>query len=82
MIVIATNMKEACQYLEEKRVRNRSNRISIVNTDGVCAEFNSEDYKQIKTKMKSSYGAKASAFSRTRLWNHYNLTISEIVEKY
>lgn len=82
MIVIATNMKEACQYLEEKRARNRNNRISIVNTDGLCAEFNNEDYKQIKTKMKSSYGAKASAFSRTRLWNHYNLTLTEIKEKY
>lgn len=75
-------MKEACQYLEEKRARNRNNRISIVNTDGLCAEFNNEDYKQIKTKMKSSYGAKASAFSRTRLWNHYNLTLTEIKEKY
>jgi hypothetical protein len=82
MIVIANNMKEACQYLEEKKARNKANRLSVVNTDGLCKRFTSEDYKQIKTKMKSSYGAKASAFSRTRLWNHYNLTNKEIKEKY
>jgi len=82
MIVIASNMKEACQYLEEKKVRNRANRISVVNIDGLCKSFTSEDYKQVKTKMKSSYGAKASAFSRTKLWNHYNLTLTEIKDKY
>jgi len=82
MIVVANNMKEACQYLEEKKVRNRSNRINAVNTNGLCGKFTSEDYKQVKTKMKSSYGAKASAFSRTKLWNHYNLTLTEIKDKY
>ena len=82
MIVIASNMKEACQYLEEKKARNKANRINAVNTDGVCAKFNSDDYKQVKTKMKSSYGAKACAFSRTKLWNHNNLTKQEIKEKY
>jgi len=82
MIVIASNMKEACQYLEEKKARNRSNRINAVNTNGLCGKFTSEDYKRVKTKMKSSYGAKACAFSRTRLWNHYNLTLTEIKEKY
>lgn len=82
MIVIANNMKEACQYLEEKKARTRARRIAVINVDGMCAGFNSKDYKQIKTKMKSSYGAKASAFSRTKLWNHYNLTLTEIKEKY
>lgn len=82
MIVIANNMKEACQFLEEKKARTRARRMSVISVDGVCAKFNSDDYKQIKTKMKSSYGAKASAFSRTKLWNHYNLTLTEIKEKY
>jgi len=82
MIVVASNMKEACQYLEEKKARNRANRINVVNTDGLCKSFTSEDYKQVKTKMKSSYGAKASAFSRTKLWSHYNLTLTEIKDKY
>lgn len=82
MIVIANNMKEACQYLEEKKARNKANRINAVNIDGLCKSFTSEDYKKVKTKMKSSYGAKASAFSRTRLRNHYNLTLTEIKEKY
>ena len=82
MVVIANNMKEACQYLEEKKARNKANRINAVNIDGLCKSFTSEDYKQVKTKMKSSYGAKASVFSKTRLWNHYNLTLTEIKEKY
>ena len=82
MIVIANNMKEACQYLEEKKARNKANRINAVNIDGLCKSFTNEDYKQVKTKMKSSYGAKASVFSKTRLWNHYNLTLTEIKEKY
>jgi hypothetical protein len=75
-------MKEACQYLEEKKARNRANRISAVNIHGLCKSFTSEDYKLVKTKMKSSYGAKACAFSRTKLWNHYNLTNKEIKERY
>jgi len=82
MIVVANNMKEACQYLEEKKARNRANRINAVNTDGMCKQFNSDDYKQVKTKMKSSYGAKARKFSTSKLWNHYNLTNKEIKEKY
>ena len=82
MITIANNMREALQFLEEKKARNRANRINAVNTDGLCAGFSSDDYKKVKTKMKSSYGAKASAFSRTKLWNHYNLTLTEIKEKY
>jgi hypothetical protein len=82
MIVVANNMSEACQYLVEKQARNKQNRIDKVNADGLCKSFTSEDYKQVKTKMKSSYGAKASAFSRSKLWNHYHLTITEITEKY
>ena len=82
MIVVANNMREALQFLEEKKARTRARRTSVINVDGVCSQFNSDDYKQIKTKMKSSYGAKACAFSRTKLWNHYNLTLTEIKEKY
>jgi hypothetical protein len=82
MIVIANNMKEACQYLEEKKARNRANRMSLIVAHGECAKFNSDDYKQVKTKMKSSYGAKARVFSKTRLWNHNNLSLTEIKERY
>ena len=82
MIIVANNMKEACQYLEEKKVRNRTNRINAVNTDGLCQSFTSEDYKQVKIKMKSSYGAKAKAHSRSAYWNHYHLTKQELINKY
>ena len=82
MIVIATNMKEACQYLEEKKARNRANRINAVNTNGLCGKFTSEDYKQVKTKMKGAANRKAKTFSVTRLWNHNNFTLYDIKNKY
>ena len=82
MIVIANNMKEACQYLEEKKARNRANRINAVNIDGLCKSFTSDDYKQVKTKMKSSFGAKAKAHSRSAYWNHHHLTKQELMDKY
>lgn len=82
MIVVASNMKEACQYLKEKKARNRANRINAVNLDGQCKQFNSDDYKQVKTKMKGAANRKAKTFSVTKLWNHYNLTLTEIKQKY
>ena len=82
MIVIATNMKEACQYLEEKKARNKANRINAVNTNGLCGKFTSEDYKQVKTKMKGAANRKAKTFSVTKYWNYNNLTLKEIKDKY
>ena len=82
MIVIANNMKEALQYLEEKKARNRANRINAVNTDGLCKSFTSDDYKQVKTKMKGAANRKAKTFSVTKYWNHNNLTLKEIKDKY
>ena len=82
MIVIANYMKEACQYLEEKKARNRANRINAVNTNGLCGKFTSEDYKQVKTKMKGAANRKAKTFSVTRYWNHNNLSNKEIKERY
>ena len=82
MIVIASNMKEACQFLEEKKARNKVTRINAVNADGLCAKFNSDDYKKVKTKMKNNYGVKARQFSHNKLWNYYNLKLTEIKDKY
>ena len=82
MIVIANNMKEACQYLEEKKARNKANRINAVNTDGLCKSFTNSDYKKVKTTMKGAANRKAKTFSVTKLWNHNNLTYKEIKEKY
>jgi hypothetical protein len=75
-------MKEACQYLEEKKARNRANRINAVNIDGLCKSFTSDDYKQVKTKMKGAANCKAKTFSVTKYWNHNNLTLKEIKDKY
>jgi len=82
MITIANNMKEACQYLEEKKARNRANRINAVNTDGLCKSFTSSDYKKVKTAMKGAANRKAKTFSVTRYWNHNNLSLKEIKERY
>jgi hypothetical protein len=82
MIVIANNMREALQYLEEKKARNKANRINAVNTDGLCKRFTSDDYKKVKTTMKGAANRKAKTFSVTRLWNHNNLTNKEIKNKY
>jgi hypothetical protein len=82
MITVANNMSEACQYLEEKKARNKANHLARISIDGMCKNFNDQDYKHVKIKMKSSYGAKASAHSRTKLWNHYHLTTKELIEKY
>ena len=82
MIIVANNMKEACQYLEEKKAHNKVNRINAVLIDGLCKSFTSDDYKQVKTKMKGAANRKAKTFSVTRLWNHNNLTNKEIKERY
>jgi F0F1-type ATP synthase gamma subunit len=82
MIVVASNMKEACQYLKEKKARNRANRINAVNINGLCGKFTSEDYKQVKTKMKGAANRKAKTFSVTKYWNHNNLSNKEIKDKY
>ena len=82
MIVVANTMREALQYLEEKKARNRANRITAVNTDGLCKRFTSDDYKKVKTMMKGAANRKAKTFSVTRLWNHNNLTNKEIKDKY
>jgi len=82
MIVVANNMREALQYLEEKKARRHASRINAVNKDGLCKSFTSEDYKKVKTMMKGAANRKAKTFSVTRLWNHNNLTNKEIKNKY
>jgi hypothetical protein len=82
MMTVANNMKEALQYLEEKKARNAELHRSIVSINGYCKPLNAKEQKQIKTKMKGASNRKAKTFSVTRLWNHNNLTYKEIKEKY
>ena len=82
MIVIASNMKEACQYLEEKKARNVANHRSIVAVSGYCKPLNIKEYKQVKTGMKGASNRKAKTFSVTKLWSHNNLTYKQIKEQY
>ena len=82
MIVIASNMKEACQYLKEKRARNVASHRSIVAISGYCKPLTIQEDRKIKTKMKGSSNRKAKTFSVTKLWNHNHLTYKQIKEQY
>ena len=82
MIVIASNMKEACQYLKEKKARNVANHRSIVAISGHCKPLNAKEYKQVKTGMKGASNRKAKTFNVTKLWSHNNLTYKQIKEQY
>jgi hypothetical protein len=82
MIVVASNMKEACQYLQEKRARNRANHQAIVAVSGYCKPLTVKEDRKIKTKMKGASNRKAKTFSVTKLWNHNHLTYKQIKEQY
>ena len=82
MIIVASNMQEACQYLKEKRARNVANHRSIVAVSGYCKPLTVKEDRQIKTKMKGASNRKAKTFSVTKLWNHNNLTYKQIREQY
>lgn len=75
-------MTEACEYVKAKRLANIQVRLDRIKGIGECRPFNDDDYKQVKIKMKSSYGAKAKAHSKNALWSYYRLTTKEIVKKY
>ena len=82
MIVVANNMKEALQFLEEKKARNVANHRSIVAISGYCKPLTVKEDKKIKTKMKGASNRKAKTFSVTKLWNHNHLTYKQIKEQY
>lgn len=82
MIVVANNMKEALQFLEEKKVRNVANHRSIVAISGYCKPLTVKEDRKIKTKMKGASNRKAKTFSVTKLWNHNHLTYKQIKEQY
>ena len=46
--------------------------------EGLCQPFTDKEYKQIVTKMKTSYGAKAKKHSYNALWRHYNVKIETL----
>ena len=75
-------MKEACQYLKEKRARNLANHRAIVAISGYCKPLNAKEDRKIKTKMKGASNRKAKTFSVTKLWNHNHLTYKQIREQY
>lgn len=59
-------------YMAQKKQEYKQRHRTVLYTHGPCSEFNDEDYKQIKTGMKSSYGAAGKKHSNTKLWNHHH----------
>ena len=73
-----TTMKEAiAQVTQLQKEKFKAHRIKHEH-DGLCQPFTDKEYKQVVTKMKTSYGAKAKKHSYNALWRHYNVKIETL----
>ena len=73
-----TTMKEAiAQVKQRQKEKFKAHRIKHEH-DGLCQPFTDKEYKQVVTKMKTSYGAKAKKHSYNALWKHYNVKIETL----
>jgi hypothetical protein len=74
-------MKEACEYVQNKRLANVAIHASRVAIDGYCKSFSGREAKQVKIKQKSTY-MKGKNHSHKALWNHKNLSKTELAKLY
>jgi uncharacterized heparinase superfamily protein len=74
-------MKEACEYVKNKRSANLAIHASKVAIDGYCKPFNMKEAKQVKVSQKSTY-MKGKNHSHRALWNHKNLSKTELAKLY
>lgn len=74
-------MKEACEYVQNKRKLNAIIHTQKVAIDGYCKPFNMKEAKQVKVRQKSTY-MKGKNHSHRALWNHYNLSKTELAKLY
>ena len=63
-------------FKEEYRKRVQAHKLKHQH-DGLCQPLTNKEWNQVKTKMKSSYGAKAKQYSRNRLWRYYDEPIDK-----
>ncbi len=74
----ATTMKELLAVSKQMQVdRAKAHRIKHQH-DGLCKPFSDKEYKQVKTGMKTSYGAKAKKHSHNGLWKYYDVKIETL----
>lgn len=74
-------MKEACEYVQNKRLANVAIHTSKVAVDGYCKSFSDREAKQVKVKQKQTY-IKGKNHSHKALWNHNNLSKIELKTLY
>ncbi len=73
-----SDIKDAiAHYKAVQKQRASEHRIKHQH-DGLCQPFTNEEFAQIQTKMKSSYGAKAKKHSYNGLWKHYDVKIETL----
>jgi hypothetical protein len=74
----ATTMKELLAVSKQMRAdRAKAHRIKHQH-DGFISPFTDKEYKQVKTGMKTSYGAKAKKHSHNGLWKYYDVKIETL----
>lgn len=64
-------MKEACEYVTNKKKANAIHRNNVVAINGSCSGLTEKQYKSIKTKVKGA-GSKGRKHSHTKLWDYNN----------
>lgn len=74
-------MKEACEYVQNKRLANVAIHVSRVAIDGYCKPFSDREAKQVKVKQKQTY-MKGKNHSHKALWNHNNLSKQQLLNLY
>jgi hypothetical protein len=74
-------MKEACEYVKNKRSANLAIHASRVAIDGYCKSFSEREAKQVKVKQKRAY-TKGKNHSHKALWNHNNLSKKQLLTLY
>ena len=74
-------MQEACAFITAKRDRNQARHLTIVAAEGYCKSLNDREYKKVLVKQKQSF-TKGKGHSNKALWNHYNLTKTELKTLY
>lgn len=74
-------MKEACEFVLNKRRLNAIIHADKVAKDGYCKPFNMKEAKQVKVPQKRTY-MKGKNHSHRALWNHNNLSKTELAKLY
>lgn len=78
LLMSGNSMKEAIAEIKRLNKEKADAHRLKHQHEGLCQPFTDKEYKQIVTKMKTSYGAKAKKHSYNALWRHYNVKIETL----